>query len=448
VVRRGGTITGPACLLACASACVINPAFDVADTGTSVAEVTDGPGTQGSATTTGPSPGSSDGPGTSDGGDEAVCGNGAREGDEPCDDGNQLDGDGCNAGCVLSGGLLWEIRHDGGDAGWDAVHDLVVLADDSIAVAGVTQIDGLQAELVRIDVDGAERWSHRHAVEAAGASDGWGAATLGDTIVLAGSGDDGTMFVRAVDPDGVERWTFENPGHVYDATSDRDTELWIAGEIADGTAALWHLDADGGLVAIHDEQSGSMPAGSVVWGIGQGSNGRIASTGQVDASARAWVRELYGSGGVAWETDVLELGADSDSGYGVTIAPGGALAMVGDVVRGVERNGWLLRRDTGGRLLPAIEQVELGNYHGVAIGPSGEIAVSGWVDNGLGKIALVVKYAVDGSIAWRHEVTGDVVVGENKAWTVGIRSDQVVVAAGELVETATGLDRWIIAYAP
>lgn len=64
-------------------------------------------------------------------------------------------------------------------------------------------------------------------------------------------------------------------------------------------------------------------------------------------------------------------------------------------------------------------------------------------------VPLVVKYAVDGELAWRHESTGDVVVREHKAWTVVVvRSDAVVVAAGDVVDDETGLDRWVVAYAP
>lgn len=434
-------------VLALCSACVINPAFDQDDASTSGAASTATSSEAGSTTTT---MSSASDPASSDGSDgAAVCGNGIVEGDEPCDDGDDEDGDGCNVGCVLSGAQLWELRHDGGNAGWDATHDLAVLADDTVVLAGVTTVEGLQAELAHVDRDGVELWSHRHSVPDAIDSDAWGAARLNDGSIVAGTGDNDMMFVRALDPDGVELWTYEGPGRVYDASSDGTGEIWIAGRHPEGPAAFWHLDGSGALVAIHDEASGSLPTDSVVWGIATGANGRVAGAGELNTDVRAWVRELYGgSGGVAWETDVTALGADSDAGYGVTIAIGGAVAMVGDLVFGEERHGWLLRRATDGEMLPPIEQEELGNYHGVAIGPTGEIAVSGWVDNGLGKIALVVKYAPDGTLAWRHEITGDVVVGENKAWTVGIRSDAVVVAAGELVEEATMLDRWVVAFAP
>lgn len=442
-----GLLAELSCALACASACTINPEFDSPAASSEGSEA----GSESPTATSAPSTTSE--PSSSSDGEEAgsetavVCGDGVVEGAEQCDDANDIDGDGCNAGCIEGGALLWELRKDGGVAGWDTTHDLAVLADDSVVLAGVADTGGLQAELARVDANGNELWSHLYVATDATEADAWGTAPLGDGAVLAGTGNNEVMFARALDQDGNALWTFEAPGRVYDASSSGD-EVWIAGRHDDGTAALWHLDGEGTLVATYDEASGSMPTTSVVWGIAAG-DGRVATAGELMTDQRAFVRELWsGSGGVARETDVLALAGDADAGYGVTIAQGGAIAMVGDIVRGSERNGWLLRRDTGGRLLPAIEQQELGNYHGVAIGPSGEIAVSGWVDNGLGKIALVVKYAVDGTLAWRREITGSVVVGENKAWTVGIRSDAVIVAAGELVETDTDLDRWVIAFAP
>jgi hypothetical protein len=83
----------------------------------------------------------------------------------------------------------------------------------------------------------------------------------------------------------------------------------------------------------------------------------------------------------------------------------------------------------------------------VAIGPAGEIAVAGWIDNGLGKIALLVKYAADGSFAWREPV-GDVPVGENIAWSVVIRNDAVIVVGGSLASEGTDVVSWVAAYTP
>jgi hypothetical protein len=265
--------------------------------------------------------------------------------------------------------------------------------------------------------------------------------------LLAGTGDNWMLFVHAIDADGNFLLEAEFPGTVFDATSDGD-EVWVAGRLPDESAALYRFSSELLLTATYDEASGSMPLDCTVWAVAQAGN-RVVVAGETHVPYRGFVRELYKeNGNVVWEHDVLELGGDNDSAYGAAIVLGGAVATVGDVQIGSERNGWLMRRDTGGRLLDEIEQEDLGNYHGVAIGPSGEIAVAGWVDQGLSKVALLVKYAPDGSFAWRQDMTGDLVVGDHKAWTVAIREDSVIVVGGDLEQEETGMDAWVAAYRP
>ena len=74
-----------------------------------------------------------------------TCGNGRREGDEGCDDGNTAAGDGCNASCLREAGALCGDDNDcasgectgfpmvctGSDTDGDGVRDLVDLDDDN-----------------------------------------------------------------------------------------------------------------------------------------------------------------------------------------------------------------------------------------------------------------------------------------------------------------------------
>jgi len=429
---------------------MINPAYDEPgeDGSTSATSSSATDSTSDSSEASSASPASSE----SDSGDTtlpASCGNGVVEGIETCDDGNDVDGDGCNVDCVVSGTQLWEWRWDGGRDGWDVVHDIALLEDGSVVTGGVTHTDaGVQAEQVRISAEGVEMlWQHRHSVEGASDTGAWGAARFLSGSVLAGTGDNQVLFVHALDADGNLVLETGFPGRVYDATSDGE-EVWVVGQLGDETSALFRLSSELELIATYDEPSGSMPVGAMVWAVAQAGD-RVVVAGEAGAPRRGFVRELYeDSGSVLWEHDVAELGGDHDAAYGAAIVLGGAVATVGDVSIGSERNGWLMRRDTGGRLLDEIEQEDLGNYHGVAIGPSGEIAVAGWVDQGLSKAALIVKYGVDGSLAWRQETTGDLVVGDHKAWSVAIRDDSVIVVGGTLVQEETSFDAWVAAYRP
>lgn len=424
-----------------------NPDYDAPSDSSSAADTSSAPETSADPddSASASDPGDDD---SSDTGVPVSCGNGIVEGVETCDDANDVDGDGCNVDCTDSGTHLWSLVWDGGQAGFDTVHDVALLADGSVVTGGVSHTaSGWQAEQARISTDGTMVWNHLYSVPDATDTSAWGAARFGDGSVLAGNGDNQMLFVHALDGDGALVDEVLVPGRVHDATSDGEN-VWVAGQLGDETAAVFQFSSALDLVATFDEPSGSMPTASVVWAVAQG-NDRVIVSGETYEPRRGFVRALYqGDGGLAWEYDVLELGGDSDAAYGATIIPGGAVATVGDVRFGSESNGWLMRRDTGGRLLDDIEQEDLGNYHGVAIGPSGEIAVAGWVDLGLGKIALLVKYAVDGSLAWRREITGELPVGDHKAWTVAIREDHVIIVGGELAHEVTGLDAWVAAYTP
>jgi len=430
--------------LSCTASCMINPAFDprVDDGSTSTAST---------SSTTGTSEGDSDTAvesSTTETGAAAVCGNGIPEPGEACDDGDDEDGDGCNRDCVVSGTPVWELIRDAGSSGFDAAHDLTLFPDGGVAVAGTLDSDGLQvAELLRLSADGSELWTHRYSYDETAGTSGWGSARVGEVAVVAGYSALDMMFARAVDADGNELWTVTAPGSGHDACHDGNDEVWVAGSVPSGSVATWRIGGDGSLIATYDDTTSGLPYG-VAWGIGCGNN-RIMLAGESGSPSSGWLIELWSDGSQNWDLDVGFLGGEADAAYGATVAPGGGVAMVGDIdTGGTIRNGWLLRRDTGGRLLPAIVAPTNGNYHGVAIGPSGEIAIAGWIDQGLFKIAQVSKFAPDGTPAWTFERTGEVEVGEHKAWTIGIRDDGTVVVAGELVNATTGRDHWVAALAP
>src|SRR5262249_44115174 len=56
-----------------------------------------------------------------------ACGNGVLEVGELCDDGNLVDGDGCDADCFASGGVLWTQIYDLGNSGDDFAEAVALL---------------------------------------------------------------------------------------------------------------------------------------------------------------------------------------------------------------------------------------------------------------------------------------------------------------------------------
>ena len=79
-----------------------------------------------------------------------ICGDGIPWVDEECDDGNFTEGDGCNVGCVLSGGIAWQV--DWNTAGDDRCHGIAVDSLGSVVIGG--QLDGSGGFLQTYDANG------------------------------------------------------------------------------------------------------------------------------------------------------------------------------------------------------------------------------------------------------------------------------------------------------
>ena len=89
----------------------------------------------------------------STGAPEPVCGDGTLEGDEACDDGNEVDSDGCNNDCVESGSVRWEIMYDGPRNVHDRLHDVIV-RDTSILAVGREGLDPSRGLFLEVSLDG------------------------------------------------------------------------------------------------------------------------------------------------------------------------------------------------------------------------------------------------------------------------------------------------------
>jgi cysteine-rich repeat protein len=64
------------------------------------------------------------------------CGDGEPDPGEQCDDGNLVDGDGCNAGCMAGGQLVWQAEIQGELFGEASAMALAVDPDGNVAVGG------------------------------------------------------------------------------------------------------------------------------------------------------------------------------------------------------------------------------------------------------------------------------------------------------------------------
>jgi cysteine-rich repeat protein len=79
--------------------------------------------------------GSTGGSADSTGDPDDPCGNGVIDGFEPCDDGNDVNGDGCNNDCTASGQVRWAVSFDGG-AGVDCAEGVAADSQGNVIAAG------------------------------------------------------------------------------------------------------------------------------------------------------------------------------------------------------------------------------------------------------------------------------------------------------------------------
>ena len=199
------------------------------DTGTGTAGETDAPTTGDSGTSTAGPAATTDGPASTSGGTDqdttatptgesgqdtsgsdsetgetgdvpVTCGNGRPDDGEECDDGNDVNGDGCNVDCVESGSVVWQSLFEGGDMEATA---LAVNEDGEVMVLGNSRAsdDVFYADWRRLFASDGE-------VVATGPTGGF------DASRIAASGDDwviahlvqASMFPGEQDPLGREAY--------------------------------------------------------------------------------------------------------------------------------------------------------------------------------------------------------------------------------------------------
>jgi len=135
--------------------------------------------------------------------DADPCGNGEIDGDELCDDGNQIIGDGCNNDCVPSGTEVWREYVPG--VGSVSVNALDLDATGNILAAGYSGpvSSEVTAWVAKFSPEGTMIWEHNHAIDGGNAGY-YDLAHNGDTIIAVGWAEVDTRdsLLAAFDPDG------------------------------------------------------------------------------------------------------------------------------------------------------------------------------------------------------------------------------------------------------
>jgi cysteine-rich repeat protein len=370
------------------------------------------PGTGGASSTSGV--GTSTDVGSSTDGPEVPCGNGVLDEGEDCDDGDQIDGNGCNNDCTVSGEELWAHTYAPGIA-----HRVAVYPGGDIAMVSGT-LSGYSAS--RYGEDGEPLWPEP-ASFASAVSRGLAVDEEGDMVAAGATsaGVDSSVWLGRFDSAGDQVW----PAFVTD----------FSGSAADALA----LFDDGGFVAVGVANDGEQTwlrrydrDGASVWpepvvfdggpgvGVGIGTNEEITAVGVLGMAC------FSSAGSVLWEDplafDGREATAAAAAGGGETVVAG----MEGESM-------WIQKHDHTGQASwaePPAEPLGSGWVWGVAVGLDGTIVVSGSKERDSTDWWLN-KHDADGRVLWPSPVLFDGTGGSaDSARAVAVGVDGAIVAAG------------------
>ena len=406
-----------------------------------------GPGTGGISETGTPNP---------------ACGNGMPESGEACDDGNAIDGDGCNSDCVESGTVIWDVVNP--ELG-SVARGVAVGPDGDVAVAG-SRVEGEDSDILVLfySREGVPLWQRVHASPEGGEDEGSQVAfdDSGSVYVAAYQTRDDLMpaqgndaWTRQYDTQGAEGWTVteSSPGSARDRALDvkwsgsevviaghTDGDAWVQGHAASGGEVLWTFD-EGIDEMFFDMVNTVAIDGNTVYAAGERANG--------EGGRDAWLGRFSVEGDTAtvdWVEIVDPGGAFRDSVYGLALAADGGLVVGG-------RRGelaWLAKYGAEGGLeweryddtlqVPA-------DVRGVAVDSAGQVIAVGYeTDPVQGEDAFVTKYDAEGAMLWTQRYDGPA-GGTDRARAVAVASDRTIAVSG-FTDAVDGQRLWVRKYAP
>jgi len=377
-----------------------------------------------------------------------VCGDGVVEGDEECDELDEVDGDGCNTDCVRSGSPRWSVVV-ASETGSDRLFGLAKLASGDLVAVGHIQAKSRDVLVMRFTADGQEVQRAVHDVEGG----------LDEAEAVAQSGL-GSLYVcgRATVGGSTRPWAarwdpqLEGPpeladvlpaalgGNCHDIVYTDSIDVVAVG--GTGVTAWSYTFADDDIAG--GEQTLVNPAGANrLKEVERASDasiyvaGQLADLGVVHQPVSATDLGMP----LVQTTEVVEL-----QGMRVTddaIFVGGLLREV----RGVD-DFWVAAYELDGSerwrwapSLPAIDEIE-----DLAVDGAGNVyAIGHTVSEGPDR--WVGKLDPAGELVWqRSDYPGS--EGDDRGRSIEVLDDGDLVVVAEIIDEAGDLDGWIARLAP
>lgn len=347
------------------------------------------------------------------------CGDGVTQSSEgeACDDGDDIDGDGCNVDCRESGAVIWEhTLPRGGTA-----YDVDVALDGATYVAGQADaLAGPSAWAARLDqADGSVTWTYELAPSGANSEAFFTGAAQGEDGVILGGRYDAHGSLHVLDADGGLVHALPTPGvsGVYHVAvlPDGDflvTDQWTAYRIDDlvqewatdvGLGLAYRTSDDVALVAVNSPagfrrftlagdafEAVTLPVPDDVWALGETvawtSDADVVLAGRVlrgDAQEALVVRSSV-EGEIQWMYGPQELLEQYRQVICLAVDSGDRIVVGGFTMLLGESRPFLMKLSADGEVLwtRSLEFDATGaSIHGCTATPSDEILVVGQAGN-------------------------------------------------------------------
>lgn len=377
------------------------------------------------------------------------CGDGVLQGDqgEACDDGDQVDGNGCNTDCIVSGTLLWSDIVDGTQSGLpDGATGVAIAPDGTIFTAGTADTTAAALSKVwlrRYTSDGSAVWTEIRSVDGDLQTSALSFLDTGALVVSTlYDAPAGGRFPRlfAYTLEGNPVWDFAHaepygytslasvPGGVLALATDTSQPVWLRRLDAEGTP-LWTETSP--LMISHSDIA-SFPDGGFV----------VAGT----MDSEVWVRRFTAEAEELW-TQVLD---EHNTVGGITVTADEEIVVVGydpDYwVEGLDANGGSRWSDSW----DGDDAYEWLFPFDVAPAPDGDVIVVGQrkqASDPAGRL-YVARYSSSGALLWEQSHASPFLAnGSAQGNAVAVDSTGDVVVAGT-VSSDQGSDFWILKLAP
>jgi cysteine-rich repeat protein len=198
-----------------------------------------------------------------------VCGDGALDEGEECDDGNFAGGDACSSSCAITFEIAWTSSYDGESGTFDFAFDVVIDGDGTIWAVGQTTTDaggrdlwvqsyapdGTPGDVLAWDAgNGLEDFAQGATLSGDGTllvtGTGAGGASGADIVVLAiDTATTSVAWTRSIDGPGMGAGRFDDADHGNAIAVDPDGNIVVGGSVrvdgAFGDAWIGELSPDG-----------------------------------------------------------------------------------------------------------------------------------------------------------------------------------------------------------